>query len=81
MADGINPQVCPFYSCVDAFSNGSDTPRDLLERCIDVIETHEKTIGAFVVTNLERARAAADKSTARWREGKNFLELMECPLA
>ena len=80
MADGINPQVRPFYSCTDAFSNGSDTPRDLLERCIDVIENHEKTIGAFVVTNLEGARAAADQSTTRWREGKEFSRIDGMPV-
>jgi len=53
-----------------AFRDGSDTPRDYLERCIAAIEVWEPRIGAFVASNIESARAAADRATARWKNGK-----------
>ncbi len=69
MAAGIDPKVCPFHTATASFADGSDTPRDYLERCIEVIDAHEGTIGAFVATNLDGARAAADEATARWKAG------------
>ena len=47
-----------------------DTPRDLLERCIAVIEAREPEIQAFVTLNLAGARAAADAASARYAAGK-----------
>ncbi len=64
------PQARSYFAATDAFRNGSDTPRDFLERCIGDIETFEPTVGAFVTTGLEGARAAADAATARWKAGK-----------
>ena len=59
MASGIDPKLRPFHSATAAFADGSDTPRDYLERCIAAIDAHEGIIGAFVATNLDGARAAA----------------------
>ncbi|MBK17649.1 MAG: amidase [Rhodospirillaceae bacterium] len=80
MSDGINPKVRPFHSVTAAFADGSDTPRDYLERCIEVIDAHEGTIGAFVATNLEGARAAADESTARWKDGNPLSQIDGMPV-
>ena len=59
-----------FRELVPAFLSGGDTPRDLLERCIAVIEARDGEIQAFVTLNLEGARAAADAATARYAAGK-----------
>ena len=80
MAAGINPKVRPFHSTTAAFADGSDTPRDFLERCIEVIDAHEGTIGAFVATNLDGARAAADEATARWKAGKPLSPIDGMPI-
>ncbi|MCP3909711.1 MAG: amidase, partial [Actinomycetia bacterium] len=50
-----------------AFRTGSDTPRDLLERCLDTIAGRDDVVRAWVILNEQGARAAADASTARWR--------------
>src|SRR5262245_46461497 len=60
----------PYLEATARFANGVDRPRDFLERCLADLATLEPKIGAFVHLNLERARAAADQSTERWREGQ-----------
>jgi Asp-tRNA(Asn)/Glu-tRNA(Gln) amidotransferase A subunit family amidase len=65
-----NPTRRPFHTSTADFAKGADTPRAYLERCLERIAEVEQDIGAFVATNLPRARAAADASTARWRAGK-----------
>lgn len=59
----------PYVSQTGAFKDGSDSPRAFLERCLEVIETQEDGVGAFVTLNIEGARAAADASTKRWKSG------------
>lgn len=61
------PQQRPYFAAVPAFKDGTDTPRAFLERCIEAIEAHEPRIGAFVETNLDGARAAADAAGERWK--------------
>ena len=60
----------PYLPATPRFSAGADTPRDFLERCLADLTAHEPKIGAFVNLSLERARAAADESTTRWRAGR-----------
>jgi Asp-tRNA(Asn)/Glu-tRNA(Gln) amidotransferase A subunit family amidase len=69
MASALNPAPRSFFASTDAFKDGTESPRSFLERCVETIEEHEPRIGAFVATNFEGARAAADASTARWRAG------------
>ncbi len=64
----------PYLSATARFASGADTPRDFLERCLADIAALEPKIGAFVHLNLDAARAAADQSTARWRDGPAALE-------
>src|SRR5207302_2728995 len=52
------------------FAGAGDTPRDFLERCLADLAALEPKIGAFVHLNLAGARAAADQSTTRWRDGR-----------
>ena len=49
---------------------GSDTPRAYLERCLAVIDALEGEIKACAALNIEGARAAADASTGRYKEGR-----------
>src|SRR5262245_37310047 len=60
----------PYLDATPRFANGADTPRDFLERCLADLAVLEPKIGAFVHLNLERARAAADESTERWRQAR-----------
>jgi len=66
------PQLRSFFACTAAFKDGTDTPRLFLERCIEAIDARESQIGAFVTTNLDRARGAADSAGARWVSGKTL---------
>jgi Asp-tRNA(Asn)/Glu-tRNA(Gln) amidotransferase A subunit family amidase len=62
-------QVMTFHDAVPAFLGGADTPRAYLERCLQVIADKEPAIQAFVSTNLDGAREAADASSARYKNG------------
>jgi len=66
----VKPQVRPFLSATAEFAAATDTPRDYLERCLAAIDEWEPKVGAFVSLSVDAARAAADRSTARWRDGK-----------
>ena len=61
-----------FLDVRDSFLEGSDSPRDYLERCMECIDSREPQIKAWVVLNLEDARQAADESGKRYRLGKSL---------
>ncbi len=63
-------QLRTFYDAIPAFTDGTDTPRDYLERCLHTMSEREPEVKAFVVTNIEGARKAADASTARYRANR-----------
>ena len=58
----------PYLSVTNRFADGSDSPREFLERCLAEITALEPKIGAFVHLNIEAARTAADQASARWRQ-------------
>ena len=58
-----------FLDVRDSFLEGSDSPRDYLERCMECIDSRETQVKAWVVFNLEKARQAADESGKRYRQG------------
>ena len=69
---GYDPKthdLIAFHDRIPAFRDGSDTPRDLLERCIAAIEAREDAIMAWAYLDLDGAREAADAAGARWRAG------------
>ena len=68
-----------FSDCVPSFRDGSDSPRALLERCIEAIEAREAEVRAFVTLDLEAARRAADASTRRYRDGNPLSPVDGCP--
>lgn len=69
-----------YHDRLDDFAAGRDTPRDYLERCLDVIEAREPVVQAFVAMNKETARTAADAATARWKDGKPLSLIDGMPL-
>src|SRR6202020_3249246 len=68
--DQSKPVMRPYLAAAQNFASGKQTPREFLEESLAVLDRWEPRIGAFVCTNLPAARAAADRSTARWRAGK-----------
>src|SRR5580700_2063618 len=68
--DQTKPVMRPYLAAAQNFSSGKETPREFLEKSVTLLDQWEPRIGAFVCTNLPAARAAADRSTARWRAGK-----------
>jgi Asp-tRNA(Asn)/Glu-tRNA(Gln) amidotransferase A subunit family amidase len=64
------PVMRPYLPATAQFAGGKDSPREFLERCLAALEAWEPKISAFVTLGLPAARAAADLSTKRWRDGK-----------
>jgi len=63
------------------FSNGQDSPRAFLERCLAQIEEHEEDIRSFVtLVPIERARALADAATVRWKAGHQITSIDGMPV-
>ncbi len=69
MAGSVKTGMVSYFAASEAFADGGDSPRDFLERCIAAIEAVEPDVGAFVATNFEGAREAADASGTRWKAG------------
>jgi Asp-tRNA(Asn)/Glu-tRNA(Gln) amidotransferase A subunit family amidase len=67
--DPLTTRLLTFHDHVPAFLDGTDTPRDYLERCLATIEAREGEVQAFAHLNPEGARAAADAATARYAAG------------
>ena len=68
--DPRSPDLRRFHDAIPAFLDGLDSPRDYLERCLETIEAREPEVKAFVVTNIEGAREAADRSSERYRRNR-----------
>jgi Asp-tRNA(Asn)/Glu-tRNA(Gln) amidotransferase A subunit family amidase len=69
-----------FHAATPSFETGSDTPRAFLERCLDAIAKFEPEIGAFVHLEIENARAAADRSSERRRQGRTLSQIDGMPV-
>jgi Asp-tRNA(Asn)/Glu-tRNA(Gln) amidotransferase A subunit family amidase len=74
------PQPMPFFSAAAGFATGADTPREFLERCLARLEAFEPAVGAFVCHDIAAARAAADCSATRWRDGRPSSPIDGMPL-
>jgi Asp-tRNA(Asn)/Glu-tRNA(Gln) amidotransferase A subunit family amidase len=59
-----------FFAAIEDFRAGRDTPSAFLERCLETLQAVEPQVLAFVHYDAAAARAAAARSTARWRDGK-----------
>ncbi|HEX5318032.1 MAG TPA: amidase [Stellaceae bacterium] len=74
------PRPAPFFPASADFAAGRDTPREFLERCLARLGAWEPTVGAFVCHDAASARAAADRSAARWRDGRPLSTIDGMPL-
>ncbi len=80
--DPTSPPLLQFNEQVTAsFSDGWDTPRAYLERCLNAIAEREPEVLAFVCLNEEGARKAADASTERYKNGRPLSAIDGCPVA
>jgi Asp-tRNA(Asn)/Glu-tRNA(Gln) amidotransferase A subunit family amidase len=66
----LRPTLRPYVAATKQFAAGTSTPCDFLESCLIEFANREKDVRAFVIYDIERARADADASTARWKAGK-----------
>src|SRR6476469_9746227 len=73
------PVLTSFTHARTNFLAGTDTPRDLLERCLERIAERESSVHAFVVMN-EHGRTAADAATGRYRAGQPLSIVDGCPV-
>ena len=78
--NATKPRMRPFLAVTANFANGKDSPASFLEVCIAELDAWEPKIGAFVALNLAGARAAADRSTERWRAGKPLSPIDGMPI-
>lgn len=68
--DPATHRMLSFHDAVAGFLDGTDTPRAYLERCIERIEMLEPAVMAFAFLNLQPAREAADRASARYKAGR-----------
>lgn len=73
-------QALTFHDARPAFLQGRDTPRDYLERCLDVIARREPTVQGWVTLNEQAARAAADAATERYLRGQPLSSIDGMPV-
>lgn len=73
-------RLLTFHDHVSRFLDGSDTPRAYLERCLETIDEREGEVAAFASLNIEGARAAADASSERYREGTSLSSIDGMPV-
>jgi len=74
------PEKRSYFAASGNFADGSDSPRAFLDRCIAEMDAREADVKAFVCTNLDAARAAADESTERWKAGKQISPIDGMPV-
>ncbi|MEE2968893.1 MAG: amidase [Pseudomonadota bacterium] len=80
MSDLPTPAPRSFLSAISGFKSGDDSPREFLERCVKTIEDQDAAIGAFVTTNFDAARQAADESGLRWKSGSQLSAIDGMPV-
>ena len=74
------PAVRPFFTAVPDFKSGKDTPRAFLDRCLASVAEFEPAVGAFVHLDIAAAKAAADLSSERWRQGRPLSRIDGMPV-
>jgi Asp-tRNA(Asn)/Glu-tRNA(Gln) amidotransferase A subunit family amidase len=70
-----------FHDAARRFTDGNDSPRAYLERCLETIAAREPVVKAFTCMNEAGARAAADASTTRWKAGRSLSPIDGMPIA
>jgi Asp-tRNA(Asn)/Glu-tRNA(Gln) amidotransferase A subunit family amidase len=76
-----NPNIVSFSHALPDFAAGRRTPREFLERCLEVIAARDRSVKAFVTLNIEEARKAADAATKRHNARKTLSPVDGMPVA
>ncbi len=76
-----NRRLVSFTDASAHFTTGRLTPRELLERCLEAIDSRDGVVKAFVVLNAQAARKSADESSRRYKFGTPLSVVDGCPLA
>ena len=69
-----------FHDARPAFVSGEQTPTAYLEACLKVIAAREPEVLGWVVLNEAGARAAAEASTLRYRQGRPLSSIDGMPV-
>jgi Asp-tRNA(Asn)/Glu-tRNA(Gln) amidotransferase A subunit family amidase len=80
MPEQIKPATRSYLAARADFASGRQTPRQFLERSLELLDHWEPQIDAFATTALPAARAAADRSSERWRAGKPLSPIDGMPI-
>jgi Asp-tRNA(Asn)/Glu-tRNA(Gln) amidotransferase A subunit family amidase len=75
-----NPNVLSFSRALPDFSTGRCTPREFLEKCVEVIVARDRQVKAFVTLSLDVARKQADAATRRYKSGRPLSRVDGCPV-
>ena len=75
------PEPVSFVRAAADFRDGRTTPRRFLERCLEAISAHDRTIKAFVTLDARGARTAADAATRRYKQARVLSPIDGCPIA
>ena len=75
------PERVSFVRAAAEFRDGRTTPRRFLERCLEAISRHDRTIKAFVTLDAHGARKAADAATRRYKQARPLSPVDGCPIA
>ncbi|MFI5030458.1 MAG: amidase [Reyranellales bacterium] len=74
-------QPLTFHDAARRFTDGNDSPRAYLERCLETVSAREPVVKAFTAMNEAGARASADASAERWKAGKPLSLIDGMPIA
>jgi Asp-tRNA(Asn)/Glu-tRNA(Gln) amidotransferase A subunit family amidase len=80
MREQVKPAMRSYLAATRNFASSNTTPRQFLERSLELLESWEPRIGAFVCTDLPAARVAADRATERWRAGRPLSPIDGMPI-
>jgi Asp-tRNA(Asn)/Glu-tRNA(Gln) amidotransferase A subunit family amidase len=79
-SEQTKPALRSYLAATRAFTAGKETPRQFLERSLELLDSWEPQIGAFVATAVPAARDAADRSGERWRGGEPLSPIDGMPI-
>jgi Asp-tRNA(Asn)/Glu-tRNA(Gln) amidotransferase A subunit family amidase len=80
---GYDPQEfrqLTYHDAVSKFIEGTDSPREYLERCLATIEERDPVVKAWVALRAEEARLEAGASAARYRANKALSPIDGMPI-
>lgn len=70
----------PWLAETGRFASGESSPTEFLDRCLARIYQRENGINAFVHLSIDQARADAEASSARWKEGRQLSPIDGMPV-